>query len=786
MKTTLLLSLFISLLMNTIETQACFVSFGAQYQPKIVPAIYPPLPVNGGTVTFYSKADGKVSQWQWDFGDGSLSNEQNPTHTFAENKVYKVTLTAFIEKCVAVYSDTVSFIQSTTCFTDFSYNEVNTFADCQCAGIFSFQAKAESPILSYKWSFGDSTYSTDANPVHNYANKGVYWVNLKTTSENGCTNDISKKIAVGTEVCNFTIDIKQEEDSSVFTFLSPSSNLTGKKILWNFGDGTTGYGFTSTHAFANAGNYTICATLYDELGNVCEQCTTAYFKSNNTNYCDKKGIFYHSYFECKIPVIKTDSVVFAISDASNYNLEDGTIVAFSVKPDPSKRLSLICGNEPTQNVFLTCLTVLEKPVPNDSLCHEKGTYWSKYLDCTYPVIKTENGPYLVIGGDVPNIIDGTPIVFGYKQSFDKMLYTSCINYVKAIQLTCLTVPQTDTSAVCTYTGTVHDKTGLDGCGLVVELDNGTVIEPVLSNISFSMYDKQRVKLAYKELEMVSICMGGKIAEITCIEEIYDVKPDPCKFFINLTTSATIGNNECNGTAIAYAYSPINLWKENNVGVANVDTSKISYAYYWSNGETGNSAHNLCPYQVNWLSVTDLENGCTITSSFSIFQSSSINTAWTYQKVDSFYYFNIPTSPDNKVMWKFDDGSVVYGASPSYPIGSEWVKLIITDKNNTQLYSEVINLKNVTSIDQSQNTNSELKVYPVPANDVVTMNFTGAKQANAKLEIYNLTGKLMYTENFNAVKGSNSKTIQVNNLQTGIYIGKITLANTQLHFKIKKQ
>jgi len=46
------------------------------------------------TVKFTDTTTGKVSSWNWEFGDGSTSKEQNPTHTYVAAGSYTVTLTA--------------------------------------------------------------------------------------------------------------------------------------------------------------------------------------------------------------------------------------------------------------------------------------------------------------------------------------------------------------------------------------------------------------------------------------------------------------------------------------------------------------------------------------------------------------------------------------------------------------------------------------------------------------------------------------------------------------------
>jgi hypothetical protein len=76
-------------------------------------------------------------------------------------------------------------------------------------------------------------------------------------------------------------------------------------------------------------------------------------------------------------------------------------------------------------------------------------------------------------------------------------------------------------------GTIKDYTGLDGCGYVIELDNGEVLEPVIVvDTSFQFIDGKKVALVYTEIDaLASICMVGKIVRIDWIaylncEEIY--------------------------------------------------------------------------------------------------------------------------------------------------------------------------------------------------------------------------------------------------------------------------
>ncbi len=74
---------------------------------------------------------------------------------------------------------------------------------------------------------------------------------------------------------------------------------------------------------------------------------------------------------------------------------------------------------------------------------------------------------------------------------------------------------------CNKTGIIHDYTGLDGCGYVIELSTGEILEPVIiDDTSFVFADGKSVTLSYQELtNSASICMVGQTVQITCISEL---------------------------------------------------------------------------------------------------------------------------------------------------------------------------------------------------------------------------------------------------------------------------
>lgn len=64
-----------------------------------------------------------------------------------------------------------------------------------------------------------------------------------------------------------------------------------------------------------------------------------------------------------------------------------------------------------------------------------------------------------------------------------------------------------------------DMTGLDGCGMMIELNNGGRLEPInLEDFSIVPEDGMKIWVNYHATQGGSICMAGELVEIDCIVE----------------------------------------------------------------------------------------------------------------------------------------------------------------------------------------------------------------------------------------------------------------------------
>ena len=72
----------------------------------------------------------------------------------------------------------------------------------------------------------------------------------------------------------------------------------------------------------------------------------------------------------------------------------------------------------------------------------------------------------------------------------------------------------------TKNGKLKNLTGLDGCGWIIVLDDGTNLEPTnLTEFDVALVDGNNISVNYKESNAGgSICMVGKVVDIKCIKE----------------------------------------------------------------------------------------------------------------------------------------------------------------------------------------------------------------------------------------------------------------------------
>ncbi|MFT2692119.1 PKD domain-containing protein [Clavibacter zhangzhiyongii] len=216
-------------------------------------------------------ADGQVASYAWDFGDGSTGTGPTPTHAYAAGGAYTVTLTVTDDKGLTGSAST----QVTVVAPPVNREPTAVIASTTTDLVANLDGRASSDpdgaIASWAWEFGDGTTGTGPSIAHPYAKAGTYQVALTVTDDEGAT---------GRTTASVTVTAPPVNQAPVAAFTSSAAGLVASldastssdpdgtlaSWSWAFGDGTTGAGRTTTHAYAQAGTYPVSLTVTDDKG----------------------------------------------------------------------------------------------------------------------------------------------------------------------------------------------------------------------------------------------------------------------------------------------------------------------------------------------------------------------------------------------------------------------------------------------------------------------------------------------------------------------------------------
>ncbi|HRP30525.1 MAG TPA: PKD domain-containing protein [Agriterribacter sp.] len=201
-----------------------------------------------------STSVGTISDWAWDFGDGTTSTQQNPNHTYADPGYYNVALTVTSSNGCSRRTSRARYIRMVSgIVADF----VNAPAVmCKPPFGIAFTNESSGPgRLTYSWNFGDGNTSDSTNPTAGYAADGNYTVQLIAQSNFGCKDTVQKAVSVTSFTAGFnSADSTCLVDPVQFT----NTSVAGySSLLWNFGDGTQSSDPNPVKTFAAPGDYTV-------------------------------------------------------------------------------------------------------------------------------------------------------------------------------------------------------------------------------------------------------------------------------------------------------------------------------------------------------------------------------------------------------------------------------------------------------------------------------------------------------------------------------------------------
>jgi len=128
-----------------------------------------------------------------------------------------------------------------------------------------FTADNNDVPCTYKWSFGDGTYSSEQNPSHAYAEAGTYTVKLHVVAAKDRKQaDQKSTVTVAAAPAIQMNYLVSEDNGLLINFEADADKISEWK--WNFGDKQTSSVQNPSHTYSKKGNYKVEVTAKNTAG----------------------------------------------------------------------------------------------------------------------------------------------------------------------------------------------------------------------------------------------------------------------------------------------------------------------------------------------------------------------------------------------------------------------------------------------------------------------------------------------------------------------------------------
>ncbi len=278
-----------------LEPAACTLVCTASASPESGEA---PLTVSFGAEAIPSDCSGAVA-YNWEFGDGHLSGEQNPVHTYNSIGTFTWLVTAWAQGVSCSQTGTITVDPPPTCTLTCS---ATASADSGNAPLgVSFAADAEpsncTGAVAYNWEFGDGNLSGVQNPEHTYNSVGTFtwtmtaWIQGKSCSRSGTVAvDPPPSCSV---TCTASADPASGTAPLAVAFTAeaiPTNCVGGIAYDWDFGDGSLSGEQNPLHTYDEPGTCSWILNVW--VGGVnCSETGTVQVQSAEVlpGDCDENG-----------------------------------------------------------------------------------------------------------------------------------------------------------------------------------------------------------------------------------------------------------------------------------------------------------------------------------------------------------------------------------------------------------------------------------------------------------------------------------------------------------------
>ncbi len=243
---------------GSVNLQQMCTALNAQYAlgPHANTCIGTPLTFIDSSFSF-----GSITNWYWNFGDGTTYNAKNPpTHLYKEAGIYNTTLN--VEGNDGCLSDTFKQVITIGSYpvADFSINAAPVCTNK--AADFTDATKLDVGTENFwYWNFGNGITSYQQKPQAQLYNIGSYAVKFFVESKEGCASDTVEKLinVKQAPAIDFNLSVNEACKNTPVSFKAENLNDTIgiKQWYFNLGDNNFSTNTEFSHSYSNGGNYNV-------------------------------------------------------------------------------------------------------------------------------------------------------------------------------------------------------------------------------------------------------------------------------------------------------------------------------------------------------------------------------------------------------------------------------------------------------------------------------------------------------------------------------------------------
>ncbi|MFH2096887.1 MAG: PKD domain-containing protein, partial [Bacteroidota bacterium] len=399
----------------------------------------------------------------WDFGDGAVSNIDDPTHAYVAPGFYTVTLIAAPGDTCA--DTTFQIVEVEEVIAGFYSDPTES---CEVPFVVNYYDTSSTNVVDWVWHFGNGTTGTGITPTNTYYSPGSYSDTLFVTTANGCTDvfTIQNNIFIDLPVANFTGDPNNGCAPLTVNFTDNSSCSIEPITSWQW---TFPGGTPATYSGSTS---TVPPVVFDPDGEYLVQLiiTTGSGCSDTATYEIQVGSHQHLEFVASRDTVCASDTISFINTSTDTSLIDTWNWLFSTEFEPVEMY--VYNDEVSLDTGYATITLISEyngcydTLVVDSAFYVQGPIvhsidWS--FDCDSPYVWTFETD--ITAGEYWDwdFTDGTvllsstldSVVHTYLSTGNDTVYVTAYNSQTGCTFdTLVTFRITDVQAVLTYNDTV--------------------------------------------------------------------------------------------------------------------------------------------------------------------------------------------------------------------------------------------------------------------------------------------------------------------------------------------